>query len=666
MPPQPVDRILTNGTVLTMNPAFDVYSPGAVAIRGTQIVAVGSAVEVAEAYEAEDVLDCQQLVILPGLINAHTHAPMSLLRGLADDLRLDVWLLGYMMPVEREFVSPEFVRLGTRLACGEMIRSGITCFADMYYYEEYVAAAAVDCGMRALCGETVLKFPTPDAYSFEASLRRCRDFVEHWLGHGLITPAVSPHAAYTSTPEILQACAEMAQTYNVPLKTHVAETAQEVEDNIHDHGMRVVPWIQQHGILDTQLIAAHCVHINEEEQQLLHRAGAGIVHNPSSNLKLASGIAPVRQMLEVGLDVGIGTDGAASNNDLDMVEEMRLAAFLAKGDSGDPTALPARDALALATSQGARALHLGVQIGSLEPGKKADMIVMDLGDLHSTPRFVRDPAGIYAQIVYAGKSTDVVHTMVNGRWLMRDRELLTLDADEILAEAREVAKRIDQFLAEREQSPLRKLLVIGDVKQEESFEVQVKGRLGPDSLNQVKRALAHPEVSVVKQSHYRQYDTYLFFDSADPDSERLRFREDQIVNERGEVVDARNRLTLIGPSSEREFPGAVMLSRSRYIAPADKSLRFYQEYFQPSSTRQVDKERHRWRIRYRNTDFAINLDRLTQPQMPCCFLEIKSRTWSQRDAQRKADLIIELIALFDQIDRVETIPDGYVDLQPQP
>jgi 5-methylthioadenosine/S-adenosylhomocysteine deaminase len=662
MTPQPVDRILTNGDVLTMNRAFDRYSPGAVAIRGDEIVAVGVAPEIAGSYQTDDLVDCQGLVIMPGLVNAHTHAPMTLLRGLADDLRLDVWLLGYMMPVEREFVSPEFVRLGTRLACGEMIRSGTTCFADMYYYEEYVAAAAVDSGMRALCGATILKFPTPDAHSYEASLRRCRDYIEHWLGDTLITPAVAPHAAYTSTPEILQACAELAQNYHIPLKTHVAETAQEVDDNIRDHGMRIVPWIQRHGLLDTRLIAAHCVHINEEEQKLLHSAGAGVAHNPSSNLKLASGMAPVRRMLEIGLNMGIGTDGAASNNDLDMMEETRLAAFLAKGHSGDPTALPARDALALATRQGAHAIHLGDQIGSLEAGKKADLIVLDLGDLHNIPRFVRDPDGIYAQIVYSGKSTDVVHTMVNGRWLMHNRRLLTLDKDEILAEAHDLAHHIDRFLAERESSPLSKLLVIGGVKQEESFEVQVKGRLGFDALNQVKRALAHDEVTVVKESLYRQYDTYLFFDSVQPGAERLRFREDQIVNEHGEVVDARNRLTLIGPSSEREFPGAVMLSRARYLAPADKSLRFYQEYFQPSSTRQVDKERHRWRIRYRNTDFAINLDRLAQPPMPCFFLEIKSRTWSQHDAKRKADLIIELITLFGEIDTVETIPDGYVDL----
>ncbi len=660
--PHTVDLILTNGTVLTMNASYDLHTPGAVAVSGERIVAAGPAEEIARDYTAGETVDCGGQAIIPGLVNAHTHAPMTLLRGLADDLRLDVWLLGYMMPVEREFVNPEFVRLGTRLACAEMIRSGVTCFADMYYFEQYVAGAAADAGMRAVCGETILKFPTPDAYSYEESLARCREFIEHWRGHPLVVPAVAPHAHYTCTPEILRACVELAQRYDVPLLTHVSETASEVENCLKEHGMPVVPWIQRHGLLETKLVAAHCVHIGDDEMQLLLRAGTGVAHNPTSNLKLASGIAPVVRMLQTGLNVGVGTDGPASNNDLDMLDETRLAAFLAKGSSGDPTALPARQALALATCIGARALHLGDEIGSLEAGKRADLAVVDLGGMHNTPQFGRDPDAVYAQLVYAVKSTDVAHVMANGRWLMRGRQLLTLDEAELRARTGQIAARIDAFLIEREQSALSKLLVIGGVMQEESFEVQVKGRLGPGALEQVQAALTNLAIAVTKQSHYRQYDTYFFFDQAAPNGERLRFREDQIVNERGELVDARNRLTLIGPSREREFPGAVMLSRSRYIAPADKSLRFYHEYFQPISTRQVDKERRRWRIRYKDTDFAVNLDRLTQPRVECCFVEIKSRTWSQKDAERKAALIAELMALFGRVEPVEPVPDGYVDL----
>jgi 5-methylthioadenosine/S-adenosylhomocysteine deaminase len=658
---QSTDLILTNGVVLTMNSDFDRFLPGAVAISGERIVAVGPAEDIQAAYDAAETVDCTGQAIVPGLINGHTHAPMTLLRGLADDLRLDVWLLGYIMPVEREFVNPEFVRLGTRLACAEMIRSGVSCFADMYYFEEYVATAAAEAGMRAICAESILKFPTPDAYSFEESLRRCHEFIDHWQGHPLITPAVGPHAHYTCTAEILQACARLALEHDVPLHTHINETAFEVETSLQEHSMPVVQWMQKNGILDTQLIAAHCVHMAEDEMQLLLNAGAGIVHNPSSNLKLASGIAPVSRMLQVGLKMGIGTDGPASNNDLDMFEETRLAAFLAKGSSGDPTSLPARQAFALATIEGARALHLEDKIGSLEPGKQADLAVIDLNQLHNTPTFSRDPNAIYAQLVYAVKSSDTAHLLVNGRWLMRDRNLLTLNEAEIHAEANQLAIRIDAFLIEREQSVLSKLLVIGGVRQEESFEVQVKGRLGENALAQIEAALRHPSITINKQSYYRQYDTYFIFDQSDPDADRLRFREDQIMSPEGDLLDARNRITLIGPSSEREFPGAVMLSRSRYISPADKSRRFYQEYFQPISIRQVDKERRRWRILYKNTNFAVNIDRLIQPSLDGHFLEIKSRTWSIRDAEQKAALIVELMELFGASDSLELVPDGYAD-----
>jgi 5-methylthioadenosine/S-adenosylhomocysteine deaminase len=396
---------------------------------------------------------------------------------------------------------------------------------------------------------------------------------------------------------------------------------------------------------------------------LLLNANAGVIHNPSSNLKLASGIAPVHRMTQLGMTIGIGTDGPASNNDLDMYDEARLASFLAKGSSGDPTSLPARKAFAMITIQGARALHLDGKIGSIEVGKQADLAVVDLGGMHNTPTYDRDANAIYAQLIYAIKSSDTVHLLVDGRWLMRDQELLTLNEAEIQDEANEVARQIDAFLIEREQSVLSKLLVIGGVRQEESFEVQVKARLGEDGLARVQSALESPAVTITKRSHYRQYDTYFLFDDSDEDGERLRFREDQIIDDKGQLVDARNRLTLIGPISEREFPGAVMLSRSRFIAPADKSRRFYQEYFQPDLIRQVDKERRRWRIRYRNTNFAINVDRLLKPAMDETFVEIKARTWSIRDAEQKAALIVELIELLGASDTVETIPEGYVDWQ---
>src|SRR4051812_41749339 len=457
-----------------MDQQFTTHRRGSIAIVGDATAAVGAA---ADTYTAAETIDCGGRVVMPGLVNAHTHVPMTLLRGLADDLRLDVWLMGYMMPVERAFVSPDFVRLGTRLGCAEMIRSGVTCFADMYYFEDAIAEATAAAGMRALCAQTVLRFPTPDASSYEESLARASEFIQKWRGHPLIVPAPAPHAPYTCTPEILRACAELAVEFDVPLHIHLSETALEVDDSRRLHGMPVVPWVKKHGLFDAKVLAAHCVHVDDGEIRALKNHNAGVSHNPSSNLKLGAGVAPIARMLELGVNVGIGTDGAASNNDLDMFEEMRLAALLAKGTSGDPTAIPARAALAMATRLGARAMHMDHLTGSLEPSKRADLIVLDLDRLHNVPAFGHDPNGIYAQIVYASKSTDVVDVMCNGRWLMRGRALLTLDERELQDAARALATRVDAFLSSREVSVLQKLVAVGGAVEQESFEVQVKARI---------------------------------------------------------------------------------------------------------------------------------------------------------------------------------------------
>src|SRR5262245_26924807 len=544
------DVLLTNARVLTMDDRFTTHATGGVAVTDASIVAVGSD---ALAYDADDTLDCRGRVVMPGLVNAHTHVPMTLLRGLADDLRLDVWLMGYMMPVEREFVSPDFVRLGTKLACAEMIRSGVTCFADMYYFEDAVAEATADAGMRALCAQTVLRFPAPDAASFEDSLALARDFIERWRGHPLIVPAPAPHAPYTCTPEILRACAELAAEFDVPLHTHLAETPLEVEDSRKSHGMPVVPWVKKQGIFDAKVLAAHCVHVDDGEIRALKNANAGVAHCPTSNLKLAAGIAPVARMLELGIDVGIGTDGPASNNDLDMFEEMRLAALVAKG-SGDPTAVPARSALAMATRMGAAALHLDGVTGSLEAGKRADLIVLDVDALHNVPAFTRDPNAVYAQIVYAAKSTDVLDVMCNGRWLMRDRRLLTLDENALRRAAEEAARRVDTFLTSREVSVLQKLVAVGGAVQEESFEVQVKARVAAEAP--VLAVLESEAVTIVRSSHYHQYDTYWSF--GDPSGRQpdeaidgwLRYREDEFLDKTGKVTNARSRLTLTGRTRE--------------------------------------------------------------------------------------------------------------------
>ena len=653
MPSGACDVLLTNATVLTMNDQFVIHAPGAVAVTADSIVAVGSE---AVGLRAAETVDCRGRVVMPGLVNAHTHAPMTLLRGLADDLRLDVWLMGYMLPVEREFVSPDFVTLGTRLACAEMIRSGVTCFADMYYFEDAVAQAAADAGMRAFCAQTVLRFPAPDAGSYEDSLALARDFIQRWRGHPLIVPGPAPHAPYTCTPEILRACAELAAEFDVPLQTHLAETLLEVDEARRVHGMPVVPWVKKQGLFDAKVLAAHCVHVDDGEMRALKNFGAGVAHNPTSNLKLGAGIAPVARMLELGLNVGIGTDGPASNNDLDMFEETRLAALLAKGTSGDPTALPARDALAMATRLGARALHMGHVTGSLEPGKRADLIVLDLEQTHNVPAFTRDPGGVYARIVYASKSGDVVDVMCNGRWLMRDRMLLTLNEPELREAARDRAKRIDAFLGSREMSVLRKLVAVGGAVQEESFEVQVKARVS--SGDRVLAVIESDSLTVIRGSRYRQHDTYWSFD--DPEQGRLRYRDDELLDDAGNVTSERSRLTLSGRTREDRF-GAVMLFRSRYLAPAAHSVRFYREYFHPAAEHVVVKERRRWLVAYHGVEFYIHLDRLLQPATEGYFIEVKSRTWSRRDARDKAAVIAELLALLGASPD-DTISDGYVDL----
>ncbi|MFZ5818467.1 MAG: amidohydrolase family protein [Chloroflexota bacterium] len=652
---QTVDLILTNALVLTMDEAFNQYDPGAVALQGTDIVAVGPADEIEKSYSARETLDCGGRVLMPGLVNAHTHVPMTLLRGLADDLRLDVWLMGYMMPVEREFVSPEFVRLGTKLACAEFIRSGVTTFCDMYYFEADVAAATAEAGLRAVCGQTVMKFPAPDAASYDDSLALARDFIQEWKGHPLITPAVSPHAPYTCTDDILRATAQLAVEFDVPLHTHLAETAQERENMRDEKGMPVIPYVKKQGLFEAKVIAAHCVHVDLGEMHTLLHAGAGVAHNPSSNLKLASGFAPVTKMLEVGLNVGIGTDGPASNNDLDMFEEVRLASFIAKAVSNDPTALPAPLALAMGTRIGAQALHLGDVTGSLEPGKRADLILVDTSPLHNSPRFRRDPDNAYAQLVYAGKSTDVTDVMVNGKWLMRERQLLTLDEAELLAGAREVARQIDAFLIEREQSVLSKLIALGGSMEQESYEVQVKVKLEDRAL--VLSNIKQPAIRISAHKRYRQYDNYFSFD--DPAQGRLRFREDELLDAKGNITNVRSRLTLLGPR-EDTFEHDVLLSRSRFLAPAMHTLRFYREYFKPVGEVVIQKDRLRWHLKYKDTEFFVNLDTLEKPDLGQ-FLEVKSRTWSRKDAERKAGLAHELIALLGASGS-QTVTQDYIEV----
>jgi 5-methylthioadenosine/S-adenosylhomocysteine deaminase len=581
---------------------------------------------------------------------------MTLLRGLSDDLKLDVWLLGYMMPVEREFVTPDFVSLGTKLGCAEFIRTGVTCFCDMYYFEEMVGKTTADIGVRAICSQTVLKFPTPDAHSYEEAIESTLDFISHYKNHPLIVPSIAPHAPYTCPPEILKACTNIALEHDIPLHIHISETAEEVENMRRDTGMPVVPYVKKLGVFEAKTIAAHCVHIDEGEIRTLEHANVGIAHNPTSNLKLASGFAPVKRMLELGAKVGIGTDGTASNNDLDFFEEMRLTTFIAKGSSGDPTALPAHQTLEMATRIGAEALHMDHLIGSIEVGKRADLILIDLNTLHNNPRFRYDDLRVYSQIIYATKSTDVTDVMVNGKWLMRDRVIDCLDEKDLITEAQEYANRIDVFISKREKSIISKLIAVGGASQEESFEVQVKVAL--KDVDAILERMNTKDLKIMRTRHYHEYDTYFNFE--DPEQGRVRFREDHFIEKDGSVSNVRSRLTLIGPSREHQYPQEILLSRSRFLAPATQSLRFYKEYFKPDFEVEIEKIRKRFLVTFKNEEFFINIDQMIKPDLGY-FLEIKSRTWSQKDAEKKSKLIIDLIGLLG-LSAEKRITSDYIEI----
>ena len=651
------DLVLTGGTVITMDASYRIFAPGAVAVKGNSIVAVGPQDDVQARYAAASEIDCSGKLIIPGLVNTHTHMPMSLLRGLADDLRLDVWLHGYILPVEKQFVNPEFCYLGTMLSCAEMIRAGVTCYADMYYFEEEIAWATVEAGMRAVCGETIIKFPSPDAPSYDESLSYTREFLEHWKGHELIVAAPAPHSVYMCTPEILRDVTSMAQEFDVPLLIHVSETADEVESWVNQTSMPPVRWLESQGVLEAKVLAAHCVHANHEEVHILKTHGVGVAHNPTSNLKLASGFAPVPEMLEVGINLGLGTDGCASNNNLDLLEEMHLAAIVHKAVARDPVIVSAREVFEMATIGGARAMHLDHLIGSIEGGKRADLVVVEDSGLHATPHFDTTGLNVYSRLVYAAKGADVQHVVINGRVVMSNRELQTIDEESILAQAAQVGQKVNGFFVKREQSLEEKLVAIGGLEQQETYEVQVKARV-KDRVG-FEAGLSHPDIAITKETVREQFDTYMLF--SNPSWGRLRYREDLVEGENGEKLPLYT-LTMTGPTKEAEYGDAIVLSRSRYTTPSDRSLRFYSEYFQPDATREIVKKRHRYRIRFRGVDFAVNLDEMIQPTQEGWYAEIKSRTWSNRDAQRKAAMIGELLQIFG-VRSEDLVRQDYVDFQ---
>jgi 5-methylthioadenosine/S-adenosylhomocysteine deaminase len=426
---------VSGGTVVTVDGARNVYNPGAVAIEGTTIVGVGTASDIAARFKAAEQINAAGSIVIPGLINTHGHAPMVLYRGLADDLRLQEWLEKYIFPAEAKTVSREMVRAGTRLAALEMIQSGTTAYADMYYFEEEIARATKAAGMRGVLGQTIIQFPVADAKTPQEGLARTEAFIKEFAKDDLIIPAVAPHAPYTLEAKDLLASRALATKYAVPLLIHVAETEAELANSRKAHsGMSPVAYLQAIGFWGPRTIANHGVWVDAGDMKILRSHQVAVSHNPESNMKLASGIAPVPAYLAAGITVGLGTDGAASNNDLDMFETMRFAALLHKVKTGDPQVVPATTALDMATIHGARALGLEKQIGSLETGKRADLVVVSTASARMTP--IYDPV---SHLVYVARGEDVRTVMVNGRVLMRDRKMLTLDEPAVLAEARKFA-----------------------------------------------------------------------------------------------------------------------------------------------------------------------------------------------------------------------------------
>ena len=439
---QAVDLLIVGGTVVTMDANHRVIENGAVAIKNGKIERVGTASEL-RGVRARQTITATGKVIIPGLINTHTHVPMSLFRGIADDLDLQEWLTKYIFPAEAKNVNEQFVRAGTRLGLAEMIRGGTTTYCDMYYFEDAIADESKKAGIRGVLGETVLDFPAPDNKTWETALSYTERFIKKWQNDPLIVPAVAPHAPYTVSQEHLLAARDLSNRLNAPLVIHLAEAKTETAFIEQKHqGKRPIEFVESIGFLTNKTIAAHVIQANDAELDILNKRGVGIAHNPQSNMKLAAGVAPVPSMLKKGMRVGLGTDGAASNNDLSMWEEMDTAAKLHKVSSGDPKTLSAEQAFAMATIGGARALHMEDLIGSIETGKRADIAIVDFDSLHQTPFY-----NVFSHLVYATKATDVRTVIINGRVVMLDRRLLTLNESVIKRDANAYRQKIINSLA---------------------------------------------------------------------------------------------------------------------------------------------------------------------------------------------------------------------------
>jgi 5-methylthioadenosine/S-adenosylhomocysteine deaminase len=433
-----VDLLVSRATIVTMDADRHVFDDGAIAIRGDAIVAIGSTKDILAKYDTSQKIDATGKLILPGLINAHTHIPMVLMRGLIDDVTLDDWLRKYIFPAEAKNVTEDFVRWGSRLALAEMIRSGTTTFADMYYFEDAEAEETKAAGLRGFLGETWIDFPAPDNKSEAEMAAYTEKFLKKWQGDPLIHASVAPHSIYTCSEKTLKDSAALARKYHAPILIHVAEMRKEYVDSIAKNGATPVQYLERIEFLGPDVLAAHCIWLDYTDMKILAERQVGCVHNPSSNMMLASGIAPVVDERAAGMRVGLGTDGpSGSNNDLDMMEEMDLASKLQKTYRVDPRALGAKGALEMATIEGARALHMEKEIGSLEPSKKADFVILNLDVPNAVPMY-----DVYSQIVYALKASEVETVVVGGKTLLKDGKLLTVDEAQAIAKAKEYGKKV--------------------------------------------------------------------------------------------------------------------------------------------------------------------------------------------------------------------------------
>src|SRR3984893_6711716 len=440
--PQAMDTVVTGALIVSMDADRHVYEDGAIVIKGDSIVAVGPRKDILSNYAAAQKIDASGKLIIPGLINGHTHIPMTLIRGIKDDVTLDDWLRKFIFPAEARNVTEDYVRWGSRLALAEMIRSGTTTFADMYYFEDAVAEETKAVGLRGVLGETWIDFPAPDNKTEAEMAAYSEKFLKKWQGDPLIHAAVAPHSIYTCSEKTLRDAAALARKHNAPILIHVAEMRKEFVDSLEKNGTTPVQYLERIEVLGPDVLAAHCIWTDNTDMKILAERQVGCVHNPSSNMMLASGVAPVVDQRSTGMRVGLGTDGSAgSNNDLNMMEEMDLAAKLQKTYRVDPRALGAKGALEMATIEGARALHMEKEIGSLEPGKKADFVILSLDAANAVPMY-----DVYSQIVYALKASDIETVVVAGKTLLKEGTLLTVDEHQAIARAREYRKKVEASL----------------------------------------------------------------------------------------------------------------------------------------------------------------------------------------------------------------------------